>query len=63
MIVLLLLKIVMYICTEQIEKDMLITKKVPLHYILNKVRFNLISAFVISLVVHFVTTKYKSIIP
>ena len=42
---------------------MLINKKVPLHYILNKVKFDLISVFVISLVVHFVTTKYKSIIP
>lgn len=42
---------------------MLIKKRVPLHYIINKIKFDVIYVLIIGLVTHYLTTKYKASIP
>lgn len=42
---------------------MLIDKRVPFSYILNKVKFEILYVLIIGLLVHYITTRFKSVIP
>ncbi|MES2794647.1 MAG: bestrophin family ion channel [Bacteroidota bacterium] len=42
---------------------MLINKKVPFTYILNKIKLEIVYVLIIGLLVHYLTTKFKAIIP
>jgi ion channel-forming bestrophin family protein len=42
---------------------MLINKKVPFSYIFNKIKFEVIYVLIIGLLVHYLTTKFKAMIP
>lgn len=42
---------------------MLIDKKNPIPYIFNKIKFEVLYIFLIGVVVHYLTTRYRSYIP
>lgn len=42
---------------------MLIDKRVPFSYILNKIKFEILYVLIIGLLVHYITTRFKSVIP
>ncbi|MCE3294489.1 MAG: hypothetical protein K0R65_203 [Crocinitomicaceae bacterium] len=42
---------------------MLINKRVPVSYILNKIKFEIFYVLVIGLLVHYITTRFKAVIP
>lgn len=42
---------------------MLLNKKIPASYILNKVKFELLYVIIVGLTVHYLTTRYKTVIP
>ena len=42
---------------------MLIDKRIPVYYIFNKVKFDILYVLIIGLVTHYLTTKFKDVIP
>jgi ion channel-forming bestrophin family protein len=42
---------------------MLLNKKIPIHFILNKIKFEIIYVLVIATIVYYFTQKFKSVIP
>ncbi len=42
---------------------MLINKKIPFSYIFNKIKFEILYVLIIGLVVHYLTTKFKALLP
>jgi ion channel-forming bestrophin family protein len=42
---------------------MLLNKNIPLSYILNKIKIDILCVFIIGILVHYLTTKYKTVIP
>ncbi|MBC7887323.1 MAG: hypothetical protein H7Z13_05495 [Ferruginibacter sp.] len=42
---------------------MLLNKKIPVHFILNKIKFEIIYVLVIAIVVYYFTQKFKTVIP
>ncbi|MDI1255697.1 MAG: bestrophin family ion channel [Flavobacterium sp.] len=42
---------------------MLINKKIPINYILNKIKFEILYVLIIGLIVHYLTTRFKAVIP
>ena len=42
---------------------MLLNKRIPITYILNKVKYDLVYVLIVSLLVHFVTARYQELLP
>lgn len=48
---------------NRIYNNMLINKKIPINYILNKIKFEILYVLIIGLIVHYLTTRFKAVIP